>query len=175
MTVLVDHDPGWSAEFARAAQHLLSAADRTWTVEHIGSTSVPGLMAKPIIDLAVRVGSVAEVDDMRAQLSRAGWLAVRRQPVDHRVLVREANEVRTHIAHFFTAQQWETCHQRLFRDWLRAHPEDQRVYLEAKRRASGEIGGAYTRIKAPVVLEIVNRAREAQGLPPLADLDSGSA
>ncbi|WP_292697288.1 GrpB family protein [Microbacterium sp. 69-10] len=52
--MLVDYDPDWSRQFDDAAAELRAAGDPTWTIEHIGSTAVPGMMAKPVIDIAVR-------------------------------------------------------------------------------------------------------------------------
>ncbi|MFW6599556.1 GrpB family protein [Propionibacteriaceae bacterium Y2011] len=173
MTELHAYDPHWADEFARTAAQLRSVGDPSWAFEHIGSTSVPGLPAKPIIDLAVRVSSLDEVSAHDASLTAGGWLAIRRQPGDHLVRVRQRGNVRTHIAHFFAAADWDACHQRMFRDWLREHPDDRDRYAAAKRAASAVAGPDYTRTKAPVVLEIVNRARAARGLGPLADLDSG--
>lgn len=82
-------------------------------------------------------------------------------------------ERRTHIAHFFPAEQWAECHQRMFRDWLRAHPEDCDRYAAAKRQAAAGArhGGEYTVAKRAVVNEITNRARAARGLPPVDNWD----
>ncbi|SDT45336.1 GrpB family protein [Microlunatus soli] len=172
MTEVVDYDASWPAAYARAAEQLRAVGTGRWLVEHIGSTSVPGLSAKPIIDLAVRVGSFDELDDRRQGLVDNGWLSLRRQPHGHRVRVKEVAGCRTHIAHFFTADQWETCHQRLFRDWLRSHSADAARYQELKLAAAAEEdGSAYGARKQPLVLDIVNRARAARGLPPIDDLD----
>ncbi|GAB3911673.1 hypothetical protein GCM10011575_28820 [Microlunatus endophyticus] len=85
--------------------------------------------------------------------------------------MREDQRRRTHIAHFFTIGQWETCHQRLFRDWLQTHPDDLARYQAVKLGATTGDGSEYMIIKQPVVLDIVNRARAARGLPPIDELD----
>jgi len=115
---IVDYDAPWPAVFAEAAEQLRKGGAGCWQVEHIGSTSLLGLPAKPIIDLAVRVESFEDLEDRRQDLAERGWLAIRLQPRSHMVRVREDQGRRTHIAHFFTAEQWATRHQRLFRDWL---------------------------------------------------------
>ena len=171
MTELVEYDAAWPGLFARAAAGLQALGGADWEIEHIGSTSIPGLVAKPIIDLAVRVGSFDELDARQQQFDAAGWLRLRRQPRSHRVRVRQDGRVRTHIAHFFTVEQWDSCHQRLFRDWLLAHPADCAAYRTAKLHAADRDGAEYTERKQPVVLEIVNRARDARGLAPIDDLD----
>lgn len=171
VTETVEYDPTWSSAFEQAAAQLREAGDRSWLIEHIGSTCIPGLSGKPIIDLAVRVDSADDLEARRRDLADGGWLAIRRQPRSHRVLVRERDGKRTHIAHFFTAARWEACHQRLFRDWIRADPDDLARYREAKRRAALADPRDYTKIKEPVVLQIVNRARASRGWPPVDDLD----
>lgn len=168
---VVDYDPSWSAAFETAADQLRSLGDPGWLVEHIGSTSIDGLAAKPIIDLAVRVQSYDELDAHRRALGAGGWLPIRRQPRSHRVLVRDRDGRRTHIAHFFTADQWETCHQRIFRDWLRNHPDDRARYQAVKLQAANSAD--YALIKEPVVREIVNRARADRGWDPVTELDPG--
>lgn len=171
---IVDYDASWPSAFVEAAEQLQGIGCGRWLVEHIGSTSIPGLSAKPIIDLAVRVASFDELDDHRQELAAKGWLAIRRQPRSHRVRVREDQGRRTHIAHFFTADQWETCHQRLFRDWLRNHPDDLARYQAVKLVAATGESPDYTTAKLPLVLDIVNRARSARGLFPTDELDPES-
>lgn len=171
MIDIVEYDDSWPAAFASAAERLREIGDGHWLVEHIGSTSVPGLSAKPIIDCAVRVSSFDDLDHRGHQLTAAGWLELRLQPQSHRVRVREADGQRTHIAHFFTAGQWETCHQRLFRDWLRNHPDDLARYQAVKLAASQRTNTDYYLHKRPVVVDMVNRARAERGLPPIDELD----
>lgn len=83
------------------------------------------------------------------------------------MLVKKRGLERTHIAHFFDAEQWETCNQRIFRDWLRAHPDDRVRYERVKRAAAADAipGREYTARKTAIVQEIVDRARTALGLP----------
>ncbi|OYN84610.1 GrpB family protein [Parenemella sanctibonifatiensis] len=163
----------WPAEYERTAAQLRAVIPPEWCVEHIGSTSVPGLAARPIIDLVVRVPSLDAVEDRIRSLRAIGWYPIARGPQDHRVLVRMAEQVRTHVAHFFLAEQWDTLHQRIFRDWLVSHSEDRDRYAEAKRlAAAGAQGGRdYTLGKRGVVAEVTNRARKARGLAPIDEWD----
>ncbi|MFI2362988.1 GrpB family protein [Promicromonospora sp. NPDC019610] len=164
--MLVEYDQHWPQRFERTAAEL-SEIEPSWIVEHIGSTAIPGMAAKPAIDLAVRVGSFTDVEDRFESLAALGWLRIARGPRAHLVLVRQEGPRRTDIAHFFTAEQWETCNQRIFRDWLLAHPEDATRYLDAKRAAAEAATGIpdYTARKTAVVQDIVDRARTARGLP----------
>lgn len=165
--MLCDYDPGWSADFEAAASDLRSGTGADWVIEHIGSTSIPGMPAKPIIDLAVRVSQLTDVDLHDRALTGVGFVAIAAGPRTHRVRVRLDGTVRTHIAHFFTAAQWDTCNQRIFRDWLHLHAEDRELYAIAKRVAAVNASGSrdYTARKTSTVQAIVDRARRARGLP----------
>lgn len=165
--LLQTYDPGWPEEFERAAAAIRAVAP-AWEVEHIGSTSLVGMAAKPIIDLAVRIVDEADLEQRLPALTAIGWLRIAAGPRTHRVLVRQQGERRTHIAHFFTAEQWDTCHQRIFAAWLRSHEDARERYLAVKRaaEAKGLAGRAYTLRKLDVVAEITNEARAARGLPP---------
>jgi GrpB-like predicted nucleotidyltransferase (UPF0157 family) len=165
--VLADYNPTWPNEFASAARDIRASTGADWLIEHIGSTSIPGMVAKPIIDLAVRVQRLADVDRYDTALTSIGFLAIAAGPLTHRVRVRLANGQRTHVAHFFGADEWDTCNQRLFRDWLIGHPEDQALYANAKRAAAAEATGGrdYTARKTATVQIIVDRARAARRLP----------
>lgn len=165
--MLVPYDPSWPDRFASAAAQLAAIGGPEWVIEHIGSTAIPGMRAKPVIDLAVRVPDLADVDLHRPALDAAGW--VRGSGVrSHPVLLRESGGERTHIAHFFAAADWDAVNQRLLRDWLREHPDDAQRYSRTKcaavaASARGET--TYNAAKAPAIQEIVDRARRSRGLP----------
>lgn len=171
--ILVPYDPRWADRFEEIAEELRTHGDGNWVVEHIGSTSVPGMMAKPIIDLAVRLDDIADLDRHLPALERAGWRrgsGVRTHPV----LIYDEHGVRTRIAHFFTAEEWATVNQRLFAEWLRAHPDDAALYETVKRTAAEDAapaGQTYNASKTAVIQALVDRARAARGLPsvPVSD------
>lgn len=165
--MLVAYDARWPEQFRAAASELHQIAGGRWLVEHIGSTAVPGLAAKPVIDLAVRVEDASEVDRHELELARIGYVRNPRGPRTHTVFVRADGGRRTHLAHFFPSGQWETCNQRIFRDWLVAHPADRERYEQVKREAAAAADGGrdYTARKTAVIQEIVDRARAELGLP----------
>lgn len=171
--MLVGYDPTWPQQFERIASELRSLGDADWTIEHIGSTAIPGMRAKPIIDLAVRVRDSDELAAHSTALEAAGWRlgsAVR----THSVMILEADGIRSAIAHFFTAEEWDAVHQRLLRDWLLAHPEDVDRYSRAKcdaMAAAARGTSTYNVAKTPVIQEIVDRARASRGLPPVPVYD----
>jgi GrpB-like predicted nucleotidyltransferase (UPF0157 family) len=165
--VLSDYDPNWPARFEAAADDLRRATHAGWVVEHIGSTAIPRMPAKPIIDIAVRVETLADVELHESALKTVGFVPIAAGPRTHAVRVRLAGNERTHIAHFFTAAQWDTCNQRIFRDWLRNHPGERDLYAYAKRAAAAAAIGSrdYTARKTATVQAIMDRARSARGLP----------
>lgn len=164
--MLVEYDSDWPRLFDDAAEALRSAGNPAWTIEHIGSTAVPGMMAKPVIDIAVRLVDQGDLDHHRPGLERGGWRAgsgVR----THRVMLFEQGGARLRIAHFFTPEQWPNAHQRVLRDWLRTHPDDAARYQHAKQEAARRATGrrSYNDAKTAVIQEIMDRARAARGLP----------
>ena len=172
-TVLVPYDPSWPHQFEAAAEEIQKLGNSVWLVEHIGSTSVPGLAAKPIIDLAVRVCDGADFEAHRQRLEAGGWelgSSVRSHPV----MVFERDGRRLRIAHFFTADEWEHNNQRILRDWLLNHPEDMRRYEAAKVAAvkgAQQRGASYNAAKTAVIQSIVDRARADRGLPSVPVYD----
>ena len=170
---LVAHDPSWAARFAAARDSLVDVLGSGWTVEHIGSTAVPGLVAKPVIDLAVRVPSGGTLTPYDDALTAVGWVEVGSSVTTHDVRMRLDGSVRTHIAHFFPADGWETAHQRLFVARLLTHDDERDRYAALKEslRAAGTWGRAYTDAKGAFVQEVVDRARAERGLPPVVVTD----
>lgn len=171
----VPYDAAWPGRFREAAAGLTAVLSDDWLVEHVGSTSVPGLVAKPVINLAVRVPEGCRVRDVEDVLAGAGWVEAAKSVSTHEVRMLLSRRMRTHIAHFFPADAWDTAHQRLFADWLRRHPQDAQRYAALKTTAwaEGERGRAYTAAKSVFVQEVVDKARSNRGLPPVAVSDKG--
>lgn len=171
--MLVGYDPTWPEQFERIAADIrdLTGVDRV--IEHIGSTAIPGMRAKPIIDLAVRIRDADDFEAHLPALHAVGWhlgSGVRTHPV----MILEADGIRMAIAHFFTAGEWDAVNQRILRDWLLAHPDDVDRYSHAKCDAVAAAArgrSTYNAAKTPVIQEIVDRARAAQGLPSLPVYD----
>jgi GrpB-like predicted nucleotidyltransferase (UPF0157 family) len=165
---LVGYDPAWPQEYFDLERSLTAALGTDWAMEHVGSTSVPGMCAKPVIDVALRLPE--QWDYLRATnaLTRVAWSA----PIivgDHHASFYPPTGRRHAIAHIFAAEQWPEAHVRLFADWLRSHSEDRRRYAHLKQDllADGVWDADYTVGKAELVRDIVNRARRERALPPV--------
>lgn len=164
--IIVDADPTWPVQFERLAADLRAALGaRALTIEHVGSTSVPGLAAKPVIDIDLTVADTRDEDGYIPAVERLGyWLALREPGwYEHRCLRLESPRANLHV---WSPDCPEVVRHRLFRDWLRTHPGDRQSYEDAKRAAvpgGGDVM-AYNRRKQPVIREIYGRIFAAAGL-----------
>ena len=163
--VIVEWSPDWAASFeaARSLVEPLLAEHLVRPVEHIGSTSVPGLPAKPIIDMLAVVESYESVGPSLLTLTDVGWVAA---PEPHDVGQRKWSwcspsvERRTHHLHVVEEQStaWPTW--LIFRDHLRSNAEDCERYSALKRRlsaADAEDRMAYRAGKAPFIASVLDR------------------
>lgn len=167
---VVEPDPAWPAQFSALADRIRDALGwRAIVVEHVGSTAVPGLPAKPVIDIDLTVADPADEAAYVPALEAVGFELRVREPwwYQHRVL--RADEPRCHL-HVFGFDSPELVKHRIFRDWLRGNPEERQRYAQVKREASaastaaGEDAMAYNARKEQVVREIYDRAFRATGL-----------
>ena len=170
-------DPSWPRRYAEFEQQITAAlGDRLIAIDHVGSTSVPGLPAKPIIDIDVTVADPADEASYGPGLESIGMVHWLTEPDwhEHR-LFKLLAEPRVHV-HVFGPDCPEPVRHRMFRDWLREHAEDRERYAAAKRSALTEVdepdaehgalgfGMRYNAAKEPVVREIYDRIFRAAGL-----------
>jgi GrpB-like predicted nucleotidyltransferase (UPF0157 family) len=167
---VVEYDERWPAQFAEVAEVVRGAlGDAALAVEHVGSTSVPGLSAKPTLDIDLTVGDPSDEAAYAPALARAGFTLVIREPDWHEHRCFKLDEPNANL-HVFGPDCAEVIRHRMFRQWLLEHPEDRDLYRRAKRLAAAEItagGGTvmdYNRHKAPVIREIYERMFRANGL-----------
>ena len=131
--VLVDYDPEWPARFEWEAERIRSAlGDKALLLEHAGSTSVPGLAAKPIIDIVLAVQVSADEDAYVPPLEAAGYVLRIREPdwYEHRVVKPPDLSANVHI---FSEGCVEIGRMLAFRDRLRSDEEDRELYERTKR------------------------------------------
>ena len=159
--VLVDYDPTWLQRFERERQRIERAlAGRARSVEHIGSTSVPGLAAKPIIDICVAVADSSDEASYVPDLEGAGYELRVREPDwhEHRMLRTAAHDVHVHV---FTVGSSEIDRHLAFRDWLRGNDADRDLYAATKRSLAQQDWPTmqhYADAKTDVVVAILARA-----------------
>ena len=161
---LVDYDPAWPALFEREARRIRAAlGDRVVRLEHTGSTSVPGLAAKPIIDITLIVRDSGDEAGYVPQLEAAGYVLRIREPDwhQHRLLKGPDTDVNLHV---FSHGSPELERMVGFRDWLRTHDDERELYERTKRELAARTWRHtqhYADAKTAVVEEIIARA----GLP----------
>jgi GrpB-like predicted nucleotidyltransferase (UPF0157 family) len=160
--IIVPYDPQWPDLFASQGADLRGAlGDVALRIDHIGSTSVPGLAAKPIVDVLISVASFEPLDAYLIPLQGLGYVHRPDNPdLSKRYFREPPGTRRTHI-HVYRAGGWPEQLALLFRDYMRAHDEDARRYAELKRRLAAQYQddrGGYTDAKSPFIWETVAKA-----------------
>lgn len=162
--VLCAYDPAWPELFAREERRIGSALGaRALRIEHVGSTSVPGLAAKPIVDVVLQVAASADEPAWLPALEATGYVLHIREPdwFEHRVLKGPDTDVNVHV---FSDGCPEVARMLLFRDRLRAHPEERDLYERTKRALAARTWDrvqSYADAKSDVVAQILARAEQA--------------
>ena len=136
MIVLVPYDPAWPGAFAREAAGLTdSLGDVLLSVEHIGSTSIPGLAAKPVIDILAVVERVDALDTRSTSFEALGYQVMGEFGIAGRRYFRkdDADGRRTHQVHAYSLGADEVTRHLNFRDYLRAHEAVAEGYLSLKK------------------------------------------
>jgi GrpB-like predicted nucleotidyltransferase (UPF0157 family) len=157
---LVDHDPSWAEIYEQEAAKLWAIFDGAAAgIEHIGSTSVPGLCAKPVIDVLIGLADLRLTDEQISAMETLGYHYLGEHGLPGRLFFRK--EPRTHHVHVVEhgGEHWER--QLTFRDTLRSDVEERERYDEFKRRlaAEGHPREVYTELKTPFIREVEARAR----------------
>jgi GrpB-like predicted nucleotidyltransferase (UPF0157 family)/uncharacterized protein (DUF952 family) len=169
--VVVDYDAGWPDKFRKHADILSGAlGDKALAIEHVGSTSVQGLAAKPVIDIDVLVADSGEESTYLPALVEAGYVLRVREPDWHQHRMFRTPELDVHV-HIFSPECVEVARHRAFRDRLRICAEDRLLYESVKRKLSAEDWpdmNAYAQAKTEVVEQILARALPEDGSPTVA-------
>ncbi len=132
--IVVPHDPAWAGMFEAEAALLRPVfADNLLALHHIGSTSIPGIRAKPIIDMLPVVKDIAAVDALNAQMEALGYEAMGEFGISGRRYFRKSTDgVRSHHVHTFQQGNSDIARHLNFAAYLRAHPEDAERYSRLK-------------------------------------------
>src|SRR5437016_2496006 len=159
--VLAEYDPEWPEWFARAAEQIRGALGAAvLQIDHVGSTSVPGLVAKPLIDINLVVADTTDEAAYVPKLETAGYILRVREPdwFEHRMLRGYDPPVNLHV---FPQGCEEVPRMLRFRDHLRANETDRELYARAKRELAAKewkYVQNYADAKSEVVQDIMARA-----------------
>ncbi len=162
---VVPDNPVWPAEFQAERDRVAGAlGENVLAVHHMGSTAIPGMRAKPIIDLLVEVASLERVDACQAEMAALGYEAHGEYGIPgRRYFSRGIGEQHTHHVHVYERSHEDILRQLRFRDYLIAHPADARRYSQLKERLSEEFRfdpPGYTDSKSAFIQEINRKARD---------------
>ena len=165
--VLADYDPGWPVLYEREAARVRGVlGDRVRLLEHVGSTSVPGLPAKPIVDILLAVADSADEPAYVPAMEAGGYVLRIREPDwhEHRLFKGPDTDINLHV---FSDGSSEIDRMLAFRDWLRAYDDERDLYLQTKRELAARhwvYVQDYADAKGEVVEAIIARAlAEADG------------
>ena len=159
--LIVDHDPRWPELFRREADRIRAVlGSRALRIEHTGSTSVLGLVAKPIIDMLLVVTDSADEETYVPALEAAGYLLRIREPhwYEHRMFNGPDTELNLHV---FSSGCPEIDRVLMFRDWLRNNAADRDLYARTKlalARKEWKHVQHYADAKTVVIEAIIARA-----------------
>lgn len=170
---IVEYDPNWKVMYEDEKRLIRSVlGGRLTAMEHVGSTSVPGLGGKPIIDIMASVARIDGVVDVVEPLEAIGYRYLpefERFIPERRYFRKGATEPATHHLHVVerTTDFWKD--HVLFREYLTAHPDEARAYEDLKRELATRITLdrlAFTDAKTPYIQTVLERAREWQAHSP---------
>jgi GrpB-like predicted nucleotidyltransferase (UPF0157 family) len=163
--IVVPYDPAWHDLFIATAQPMCEALGAVaLRIDHIGSTSIPGIAAKPIIDILISVASFEAFATIEQPLNSVGYIWKPENPDKSKRYFRETEGMRRTHVHIQKNGSWGQQFVLLFRDYLRQHPAEQRRY-EAVKQALAEkyrYGERlkYVEGKSPIIWEIMQRANQ---------------
>ena len=162
---LVPHDPAWAAQAAAESARLFEAIGGTLIrIEHIGSTSMPGIVAKPTIDLMPIVKSLSELDARQPHVESLGYVWRGEFGIPgRRYCIREEQRRRLFHVHCHEAGHPEIARTLNFRDYLRAHADEARAYEALKRVAAAAHPAdtlAYSNAKSDWIRACIERATD---------------
>jgi GrpB-like predicted nucleotidyltransferase (UPF0157 family)/uncharacterized protein YdhG (YjbR/CyaY superfamily) len=162
--VLVPHDPRWALAFEQEREALAAAfAAGLVEIHHIGSTSIPGIVAKPVIDMLILAESLEALDEATPALVALGYEAKGEFGIPRRRYFRKNSEdgVRTHQIHGFEASSPEVQRHLVFRDYLRQNPDVADRYSDLKQQLANRFDAdveRYADAKGPFIREVLQGA-----------------
>lgn len=158
---LTEYDENWIRLFEDEAQLLRGIfGDEIIKFEHFGSTSVPGLKAKPVIDMMCLVQDIGKIDTFNEQMRSLGYDVAGEWGIPGRRLFRKGGENRTHHIHVYQFDNPQIKRHLVFRDYLKTHPEEVERYARFKEELAHRYDDSsfYSKSKKPFVKEMEQRA-----------------
>ena len=130
---VVPYDPTWPKQFEEKASRIKPIfAENFVAIHHVGSTAVPGLAAKPTIDIVLEVKNIERVDECNGQMAELGYEAWGEYNIPGRRFFVKGKDKRTHHVHAFQTDSADIGRHLYFRDYLKSHPKDAEEYADLK-------------------------------------------
>lgn len=158
---LSEYDENWVRMFEEEAQFLRELfGDEISEIEHFGSTSVPGMKAKPVIDMMCLVKDIKKIDAFNDSMRLLEYDVAGEWGIQGRRLFRKGGENRTHHIHVYQSDNLQIKRHLVFRNYLRTHPEEVEQYscLKEELAQRYEDTAYYSKAKKPFVNELEQRA-----------------
>jgi GrpB-like predicted nucleotidyltransferase (UPF0157 family) len=132
---VLPHNPNWKQDFAEELKLVADAlGNNVIKIHHIGSTSIPGIYAKPIIDMLVEVANIDQVDAFNPPMIALGYEVMGEHGIPgRRFFMKEINQIRTHHIHAFKVGSHDVERHLAFRDYMILYPESAQKYSELKQ------------------------------------------
>lgn len=163
--VIVDYDPNWLNQYEQEKRRIIAAlGDAIADIQHIGSTSVPGLAAKPIIDILLGLKQIPPAPAQVLSLEHLGYQYLGEFGIPQRYYLRRGIP-RTHQIHAVQVDSDFWHRHILFRDFLRLYPQAAQQYAALKRKLAEEFKNdrdRYTDSKTPLIEQLLIHARAWQ-------------
>jgi len=170
--IIVAYDCVWAERFCEEASRIASVFGRELlSVHHIGSTSIPGMSAKPVVDLMPVVRDISKVELFNQEMIQLGYTPMGEYGITGRRYFIKGAGVRTHHVHSYQPDNPEVKWHLDFRDYLIAHEGEAREYAQLKARLAGQHHHdieAYTEGKAAFIKSVLTKAdawRLRRGMP----------
>ncbi len=168
--IIVEYDPRWPFLFEEIRATVAAAlGDLVVTVEHVGSTAVPGLAAKPIIDLDVVIPSLSDMPAAIERLATLGYVHQGDLGITGREAFRAPHQDPKHHLYVCPLDSEELRRHRAFREYLLTHPDEATAYGALKKACAlrfSDDRSAYVEAKGPFVAEILRRALSIENGKP---------
>jgi GrpB-like predicted nucleotidyltransferase (UPF0157 family) len=161
-----DYDPTWPSRFTQEQQRLAPIfGSKLLRIDHVGSTAVPALSAKPEIDILIEVSDDADIDRYTHSLIELGYCRGRDLSEGHHFFRKDVDGVRTHKLHVVTRGHFQISRMLLFRDHLRNNPKARQDYQSLKLKLEKENIqgiGEYLKAKAPFIDKVLEETSRTQ-------------
>jgi len=161
---VVPYEKKWSKLFQNESNNIKNIlGDLIVSIHHVGSTAIPNMDAKPVIDILIEVTEINKVDSFNKKMNNLGYIALGENGILNRRFFSKGGNNRTHHIHIFETGNSEINRHLLFRDYLIAHPKDAKKYSLLKQRLAHEYPeniDMYIKGKDAFIKELDKKAKE---------------